>query len=79
MDVDVDERQRASGFDQATLNEAARRGFANGAFEELDDDVPAVVEEFYPVADQQPPDAAEPKTDTLRNRLAEKVAQASPH
>lgn len=40
--------RKASGFDQAALDEAARQGFANGAFEESCDDVPAVVEEFYP-------------------------------
>lgn len=55
------------------------KAFANGAFEELDEDVPAVVEEFYSAASQPPTDTAEPKTDTLRNRLAEKFAQASTH
>jgi hypothetical protein len=76
---DLDEQRRASGFDQVALDEAARKGFANGAFEEMEEDVPAVVEEFYPPATQQRPDAAEPKTDTLRNRLAEKIAQATAH
>jgi hypothetical protein len=76
---ELDEQRRAIGFDQAALDEAAHKGFANGAFEELDEDVPAVVEEFYSTASQPPPDIAEPKTETLRNRLAEKVAQASPH
>ena len=41
-------RRQEAGFDQAALDKAARQGFANGAFEELDEDVPAVVEEFYP-------------------------------
>ncbi|WP_204274999.1 hypothetical protein [Stenotrophomonas maltophilia] len=41
-------RRHESGYDQVALDEAARQGFANGAFEELDEDVPAVVEEFYP-------------------------------
>ncbi|KAF1691556.1 hydrolase or metal-binding protein [Pseudoxanthomonas jiangsuensis] len=41
-------RRQDAGFDQAALDKAARQGFANGAFEELDEDVPAVVEEFYP-------------------------------
>lgn len=40
--------RREAGFDQPALDEAARRGFANGAFEDLAEDVPAVVEEFYP-------------------------------
>ena len=43
-----DGQRRDSGFDQEALDEAARLGFANGAFEELEEDVPAVVEEFYP-------------------------------
>ncbi|VCU72505.1 hypothetical protein PIGHUM_04605 [Pigmentiphaga humi] len=42
-------RQRiAAGVDQAALDQAARDGFSNGAFEESAEDVPAVVEEFYP-------------------------------
>ena len=46
-----DLQRRESGFDQDALDEAARTGFANGAFEELEEDIPAVVEEFYPEAD----------------------------
>ena len=45
---ELDQRRQASGFDQVALDEAARQGFANGAFEELEEDVPAVVEEYYP-------------------------------
>src|SRR3546814_1326869 len=44
---EVDANRKASGFDQDALDEAARRGFSNGAFEELVEDVPAVVQEFY--------------------------------
>lgn len=36
------------GFDQAALDEAARQGFASGAFEESEEEGAAVVEEFYP-------------------------------
>jgi len=43
-----DARRKETGFDQAALDEAAHRGFANGAFEESVEDVPAVVEEFFP-------------------------------
>lgn len=42
------ERRRAAGFDQEALDLAARVGFANGAFEELEEDGTSVVEEFYP-------------------------------
>lgn len=76
---ELNEQRLSSGFNQSALDDAARKGFANGTFEELEEDVPAVVEEFYPPAIPQRPDAAEPKTDTLRNRLAEKVAQAAAH
>lgn len=37
----------ATGFDQAALDEAARLGFAFGAFEESEEEGAAVVEEFY--------------------------------
>lgn len=46
--IQKDEARKAGGVDQAALDEAARRGFANGAFEDLAEDVPAVVEEFFP-------------------------------
>ncbi len=73
---ELDEQRKASGFDQAALDEAARQGFANGAFEELEEDVPAVVEEFFP--DKEADLSA--KADTagvkaLSGRLQEKVAQ----
>jgi hypothetical protein len=46
--IQKDEVRRTIGVDQEALDEAARRGFANGAFEDSAEDVPAVVEEFYP-------------------------------
>ncbi len=42
------ERRREAGFDQVALDLAARVGFSNGAFEELEEDGISVVEEFYP-------------------------------
>ena len=65
-----DEQRRAAGLDQAALDEAARQGFANGAFEDLAEDVPAVVEEFFPT--EQPAEgreAAIPAITGLRGRL----------
>lgn len=72
----VDEARKEAGFDQAALDEAARRGFASGAFEDLAEDVPAVVEEFYPegsvpAAEGQGSPAA---PSNLRERLQGKVA-----
>lgn len=36
------------GFDQAALDTAARQGFAEGAFEESEEEGASIVEEFYP-------------------------------
>ena len=44
---ELDSRRQAAGFDQAALDEAARRGFGNGAFEDSEEDVGAIVEEFF--------------------------------
>lgn len=42
------EARQAAGFDQAALDQAAREGFAAGAFEESVEEGAAVVEEFFP-------------------------------
>lgn len=70
-----DAQRKDSGFDQVALDEAARRGFANGAFEDLAEDVPAVVEEFYPEAGE--PESVEPAAmaTSLRGRLEQKVVK----
>ncbi|MBN8281300.1 MAG: hydrolase or metal-binding protein [Gammaproteobacteria bacterium] len=75
---EVDQSRRDAGFDQEALDEAARRGFANGAFEDLAEDVPAVVEEFYPDSQEPGPGGQAPSSDTvsLHERLQKKVARA---
>ena len=73
-----DAQRKDSGFDQEALDEAARRGFANGAFEELDEDVPAVAEEFYPEAGGAGPvTEAEERPVRLSDRLQDKLARIS--
>ncbi|WP_225587459.1 recombination directionality factor [Methylomonas fluvii] len=47
----LDDERQAAGFDQAALDQAARVGFRNGAFEDNEDDGSAVVEEFFPGVD----------------------------
>lgn len=71
----LDAKRKEAGFDQLALDEAARKGFANGAFEELEEDVPAVVEEFYPDArNPESNGAASPEQPaSLRERLEAKV------
>ena len=41
-------KQTELGLDQAALDEAARRGFAMGAFEDVEDDGLPIIEEFFP-------------------------------
>ena len=73
----LDGERKQSGFDQAALDEAARQGFANGALEELEEDVPAVVEEFFPQSADtvDTPAPTPPKPLRLAGRLNDKVAQ----
>jgi hypothetical protein len=62
------------GFDQRALDRAAKQGFANGLFEEQEEDVAAVVEEFYPQQDNQGQHATGQlsATGTLSNKLAQR-------
>jgi len=72
---ELDEQRQACGFDQAALDESARRGFANGAFEELEEDVPALVEEFYPEGGgEQRAEGCESTRYGLKGRLEARVA-----
>lgn len=51
----IDKELKEHGFDQAALEEAAKLGYVNSAFEIYNDGVFEVIEEFYPVEtdDQQ--------------------------
>ena len=73
----LDESRKVAGFDQLALDEAARKGFANGAFEELVEDVPPVVEEFYPEMVRVGAEGAcvTQAPVSLRGRLEEKVTR----
>ena len=44
----LSEQRKEVGHDQAALDNAARVGFENGAFEETEEEIPDVLEEFYP-------------------------------
>ena len=66
------------GFDQAALDEAARQGFAGGAFEESEEEGAAVVEEFYPDEFGVGSDAnlmGQGKKVGLAGKLSQKAAQ----
>jgi hypothetical protein len=71
----LDQQRRDSGFEQGALDEAARMGFANGAFEDLAEDVPAEVEEFYPEdGGEQRVEGRESAGSNLRGRLESRIA-----
>ena len=74
--VERDAVRKAAGIDQAALDEAARQGFANGAFEELEEDVPAVVEEFYPSGNSEVAQAH--ASVSLRDRLEAQTSRLAP-
>lgn len=71
------------GFDQQALDQAARMGFANGDFEEQEEDAAAIVEEFYPqdqdaAMDQSyPTDPGSPRNGVDPVRLTQKLAAKS--
>ncbi|MCY1172822.1 hypothetical protein D9M73_129660 [compost metagenome] len=73
---------KALGFDQAALDEASRKGFAAGVFEESAEEVEGVLEEFYPEptntsdGEQEAAKAATANTG-LADKLAGKVLASS--
>ena len=69
------EQQKLIGYDQNALDVAARDGFGNGAFEESEDEIPAVLEEFYP--DGGGGDSGEAGKSTLQGKLDRKAEAAS--
>lgn len=47
---ETDQRRRDGGYDQVALDVAAAHGFANGAFEESEEEMVDTLEEFYPAS-----------------------------
>ncbi|MEE1869244.1 recombination directionality factor [Pseudomonas auratipiscis] len=77
--IELDSQRQATGFDQTALDEAAQRGFANGTFEDSEEDAGTIVEEFYPVEESYSPAINIPQR-SAKNSLAEKLeAQAQRH
>ena len=57
MATELNLQRQEAGFDQQALDQAARLGFANGEFEDTEEEGLEVVEEFYP----------EPTSDNIAN------------
>ena len=74
----LDEARRQAGFDQEALDQTAKQGLTNGAFEDGEEDGSAVVEEFFstsPEANSLPtsPVPATPQHATLGQKLEAKA------
>lgn len=73
----LEKTRQASGFDQSSLDHAARQGFNNGAFEDSEEDSGAIVEEFFPAAETPPSNAEAKPAAPSKPSLAQKLeAQA---
>ena len=69
----LDENRQATGFDQSALDHAARQGLINGAFEYSEEDTDAIVEEFFPTAENQPNNAELQPPAPSKPSLAQKL------
>ena len=73
-------QRQQSGYQQEALDASARMGFANAAFEFTEEELPEILEEFYPEAThpEAPQEQEEPLSipvsgKTLKGKLGEKV------
>ncbi|MGB6007776.1 hypothetical protein [Castellaniella sp.] len=77
----ADAERQAQGFDQAALDEAARLGFGNGSFEETEDDLPTVAEEFFPGSPGDEPASIphdkQPQPRSLADKLKDRTEKAA--
>ena len=72
----LDDHRQAASFDQSALDEAARCGFRNGAFEDCEEDVGAIVEELYLVEESPPATSQTARTPTKASLTEKLEAQA---
>lgn len=71
-------RRKSIGYDQAALDIAGSHGFGNGAFEDSEEEIPEIVEEFFPAASDSNGGeidiAATKSRPTLKDKLDRKAA-----
>ena len=70
---ELETQRQLAGFDQVALDEAARRGFSNGAFEDSEEDSSAVIEEFFSSPDATATTERCKALRTNSNALADKL------
>jgi hypothetical protein len=77
----LDQQRREAGFHQQALDDAARMGFNNGLFEDTEDEISDVIEEFYPEQSEQSlvdqPTVQKGLTDKLAHRVYQQTAKAA--
>ncbi len=66
-------RQQEAGIDTEGLERMARHLLQNGQFEDSEEEIPLLLQEFYPEGDEPPPDEAPAKTTTRPSRLTSKL------
>ncbi|UUT25257.1 hydrolase or metal-binding protein [Pseudomonas sp. T8] len=76
---DLDTQRQTAGFNQTALDETARRGFGNGAFEDSEEDSHVVIEEFF--ANSEPASTSsqgesQPAPNSLAGKLEALASQA---
>lgn len=73
-----DVRRKAGGYDQVALDTAGSQGFSNGAFEDSEEEIHHVVEEFFPTIDSSGSGGNDTAVTTakpsLKGKLDRKVA-----
>ena len=72
----LETKRSEMGFDQDALDQAARKGLSYGVFEDTEEDVPDIVDEFYPPAppETRNPASNEPLPNRIQDKLERKVA-----
>jgi Recombination directionality factor-like len=77
---EIHDRRLKTGYDQNALDAAGRQGFSNGAFEDSEEEIPEIVEEFFPGATSSNGDssvtaaAAVKAKPSLKDKLDQKAA-----
>ena len=75
----LDEARQSAGFDQASLDCAAKHGLGNGAFEDSEEDGGAVIEEFYSSTNAATDAAESDEPQPAPNSLAGKLEALASH
>jgi len=68
------EQRQAAGFAQDALDGAARLGYANGSFEDSEEDAPDIVEEFYPAEPHEAEAESGPVVPVLMGKAQTRMA-----